>query len=151
MWINSSTQESKTLPLCSSNLHNRRRRVIACFSLFQFNNSLNVRATRVQQPSNKWTEPLWHLHLLICKRPLNDSSHTLNKYDQNSIYHHTLSIVAIYSFPCPASNFAHCFHILTVYLACSICMNPRAGPEYKNFAVVLTVHELWILFVARSL
>ena len=49
-----------------------------------------------------------------------------------------------------ASNFAHCFHILTVYWACSICMNPRAGLEWKNFAMVFTIHELRILFVARS-
>ena len=31
-----------------------------------------------------------------------------------------------------ASNFAHCFHVLTIYRACSICMNPGAGPECKN-------------------
>ena len=48
------------------------------------------------------------------------------------------------------SNFAHCFHILTVYWACSICMNPVAGPKCKNFAMVLTVHELRILFVEST-
>ena len=42
-----------------------------------------------------------------------------------------------------ASNFAHSSHMLTVYRACSSCMNPRAGPECKNFACVLAVHELW--------
>ena len=47
-----------------------------------------------------------------------------------------------------ASNFAHCFHVLTVYRARCICMNPGAGPECKNFLIVLTVHELRILFVA---
>ena len=51
-----------------------------------------------------------------------------------------------------ASNFVHCFHVLTVYWACSICMNPRAGPECKNCCYGSdTTHELWILFVARSL
>ena len=29
-------------------------------------------------------------------------------------------------------------------------MNPRAGPECKNFAMVLTAHKLQILFVERA-
>ena len=36
-----------------------------------------------------------------------------------------------------ASKFAHCIHMLTVYQACSSCMNTRTEPECKNCARVL--------------